>query len=65
MLGPGTIHWVKSFGCTVNTAWNFGDKQIIDIDLALKRYEINHNINYQNLVPMYSLLIAYLNNELY
>ena len=64
MLGPGTIHWVKSAWNTVNSAWNFGDKQFDDFKAALERYAINEEIKYQNLVPMYSLIIAYLNSEL-
>ena len=64
LVGPGTIHWVKSCGVTTNTAWNFGPKYLNNFIKSFERDFINRAIQYKSLVPMYLLGLDLLNNEM-
>ena len=64
IVGPGTIHWVKSCGVTTNTAWNFGPKYLNNFIKSFERDFINRAIQYKSLVPMYLLSLDLLNNEM-
>lgn len=64
VVGPGTIHWVKSCGVTTNTAWNFGPKTRENFVRSFERDYINQAIKYKSLVPMNILSLDLLNNEL-
>ena len=45
LLGPGSWHWVKCSGVTMNTSWNFFGKDILQFDQAFKRQGINKILN--------------------
>lgn len=64
IVGPGTIHWVKSCGLTVNSAWNFGRKKLLNFKKSYERENINKSIKYRSLVPMNLLALDLLNYEL-
>lgn len=64
IVGPGTIHWVKSCGVTTNTAWNFGPKLLNNFKRSFERNWINWVISYKSLVPMHILALDLLNSEL-
>ena len=64
VVGPGTIHWVKSCGVTTNTAWNFGPKIRENFARSFERDFINQAIQFKSLVPMNLLSLDLLNNEL-
>lgn len=63
-VGPGTIHWVKSCGVTINSAWNFGPKYLNNYRSSFERYFINKAISFKSLVPMHILSLDLLNMEL-
>lgn len=64
VVGSGTIHWVKSIGVTVNSAWNFGPKLYNNFKKSFERNCINNGISFKNLVPMHVLAMDLLNFEL-
>jgi hypothetical protein len=64
LVGPGTIHWVKSCGVTTNTAWNFGPKRFKNFAASFERDFINQAIRFKSLVPMNLLSLDLLNNEM-
>ena len=64
LVGPGTIHWVKSCGVTTNTAWNFGPKSFNNFKTSFERNGINKGIDFKSLVPMHVLSLDLVNNEL-
>ena len=64
LVGPGTIHWVKSCGVTTNTAWNFGPKTLNNFKTSFERNWINKAISFKSLVPMHILSMDLLNSEL-
>lgn len=64
IVGPGTIHWVKSLGVTTNSAWNFGPKLLPNFIKSYEREYINQAIKYRSLVPMNILALDLLNEEL-
>ena len=64
IVGPGTIHWVKSLGVTTNSAWNFGPKLLPNFIKSYERNYINTAIKYRSLVPMNILALDLLNQEL-
>lgn len=64
IVGPGAIHWVKSLGRTVNSAWNFGSKRLINFKRSYEREKINKSINFRSIVPMNLLALDLLNHEL-
>jgi histone demethylase len=41
ILGPGCLHWVRSDGVAVNSAWNVCDNQIELIQEIHNRFEVN------------------------
>ena len=63
LVGPGTIHWVKSCGVTTNTAWNFGPKLFNNFVRSFERDWINKAIEFKSLVPMHVLAMDLLNSE--
>lgn len=64
IVGPGTIHWVKSCGITANSAWNFGPKYFNNFKNSFEREYINNAISYKSIVPMHALSLDLLNMEL-
>ena len=41
VLAPGTLHWVRSYSHTVNSAWNIGEYSYLSFSQLFKRYEFN------------------------
>lgn len=41
VLAPGTLHWVRSYSYTVNSAWNLGEMNERQITEMLRRYDFN------------------------
>lgn len=31
ILGPGTLHWVRSYGISLQSAWNFMPKNLLQL----------------------------------
>ncbi len=47
LLTQGCLHWVRSKGKTVNSAWNFLFKEPKQIRDVLGRYSINKKIRFE------------------
>ncbi len=56
---------VRSRGHSINTSWNFGTKDKIQIQSSIQRYVINKEIKFRSIVPIVTLLIDFLNNEMW
>ena len=39
--GPGTLHWVRSYGKALQTSWNIMPKTYEQMKAAFKRQKIN------------------------
>lgn len=63
ILAPGTLHWVKSYAMTVNSAWNIGYYEKCQFDEILRRFDFNNRVGFRNLIPVRTLLLDILNNE--
>lgn len=62
VLAPGTLHWVRSYSHTVNSAWNLGEMNEMQIKEMLRRYDFNVRYNFRNLIPMKTLCLDLINN---
>ncbi len=62
--GPGTLHWVRSYGVALQSAWNLMPKNLHQIKLAYHRNVENKKINFprSSTIPLKSLLVKYLNH---
>lgn len=59
------IHFrVRARGHSINSSWNFGTKDKTQIQYSIERYLINKEIKFKSLVPMLTLMLDFLNNEL-
>ena len=52
IVGPGCLHWVRAFSHSLNSSWNFGSKNINQLQSCMERYELNKTINFRSIVPM-------------
>ena len=41
VTGPGTLHWVRSFGTALQTSWNMFPKTLEQFEAAFHRQEKN------------------------
>lgn len=41
VTGPGTLHWVRSFGVAIQTSWNIFPKTYEQFEAAFNRHAIN------------------------
>lgn len=55
VLAPGTVHWVRSLGMTTQTAWNFADFSVTQLQEMIARYKINKETNFKTIIPFYTL----------
>lgn len=63
-VGPATMHWVKSLGATVNSAWNFGGKTAKHFDLSFQRDALNREMQFESLVQIHTLALDLINREM-
>jgi hypothetical protein len=63
-VGVGCLHWVRARSHSVNSSWNFGTKDLLQIKSSFERYAINSEIKFHSLVKMKTLILDYLNIEL-
>ncbi len=64
ILGPGTLHWVRSYGVALQSAWNFMPRNIEQLQRAAFREQVNREISFKyNIVPLKALLLDYLQQE--
>lgn len=62
LVGCGTIHWVRSVGVTVNSAWNIGPIYMENFVRGFNRDKLNEELKFQSIVPMYTLALDLINN---
>lgn len=62
VLAPGTLHWVRSYSYTVNSAWNLGEINYLQISEMLRRYDFNLRFSFRNLIPVQTLCLDLINN---
>jgi hypothetical protein len=65
--GPGTLHWVRSYGVALQSAWNIFPKNYNMIKCALHRYQQNLSlrlVDKMSIIPIKSLLLKLLEHEL-
>ena len=62
VLAPGTLHWVRSYSYTVNSAWNIGYFDFNQLREVFRRYEFNLKHSFVNLIPVRTLTLDLLNN---
>ena len=62
VLAPGTLHWVRSYSHTVNSAWNLGEMNELQIKELLRRYDFNVRFHFRNLIPVKTLCLDLMNN---
>lgn len=62
ILAPGTLHWVRSYSVTVNSAWNLGYLDYTQIKEIICRWKINREIGFENLIPVKTLIFDIINN---
>jgi hypothetical protein len=65
VLAPGTLHWVRSYSYTVNSAWNIGEFNYLQVDQLFKRYDFNIEYGFRNLIPVKTLTLDIINNAAY
>jgi mannose-6-phosphate isomerase-like protein (cupin superfamily) len=41
VTGPGTLHWVRSFGTAIQTSWNMFPKSYEQFYAAFERHKVN------------------------
>lgn len=63
-VGVGCLHWVRARSHSINSSWNFGTKDLLQIKSSFERYEINKEIQFNSLVKMNTLIFDYMNNEM-
>lgn len=65
VTGPGTLHWVRSFGTALQTSWNMFPKTLEQFQAAYHRQEMNIEIKFKkaDIIPLKALTIRYLNHE--
>lgn len=65
VTGPGTLHWVRSFGTALQTSWNIMPKTYEQLAAAFHRHKKNIEVNFSksDTIPLKSLIIKYLNHE--
>lgn len=64
VTGPGTLHWVRSFGLALQTSWNMMPKSLDQFEAAYHRQEENEKIKFQkgNVIPLKAITLKYLNH---
>lgn len=62
VLAPGTLHWVRSYSHTVNSAWNLGELNELQVKEMLRRYDFNVRFHFRNLIPVKTLCLDLINN---
>lgn len=62
VLAPGTLHWVRSYSYTVNSAWNIGYYDFNQVCEVYRRFEFNLKYGFVNLIPVRTLTLDLLNN---
>ena len=65
VTGPGTLHWVRSFGVAIQTSWNLMPKTLEQFVAAFHRHHENKLIKFHraDTIPLKSLIMKYLNHE--
>jgi len=63
--GPGTLHWVRSFGVALQSAWNIFPKSYKMFTTALHRHHQNYLIKFgkSNTIPLKSLMLKFVDHE--
>ena len=62
ILAPGTLHWVRSYSMTVNSAWNLCEYNHEQVLAMFRRYEFNLKYGFRNLIPLQTLTLDIMNN---
>ncbi|CAD8168236.1 unnamed protein product [Paramecium octaurelia] len=57
ILGAGCLHWVKSLGQTINTAWNQVALDDMTLEAMSERHKLNKEINYRTVIPYKNLML--------
>jgi len=62
--GPGTLHWVRSYGIALQSAWNVFPTTYHQFKCAFNRHAENKIIKFvkSNTIPLKSLILKYLNH---
>ena len=63
-VGVGCLHWVRARSHSINSSWNFGTKDLLQIKSSFERFNINKEIHFNSLVKMNTLILDYLNSEM-
>lgn len=63
-VGVGCLHWVRARNHSINSSWNFGTKDLLQIKSSFERDDINKEINFPSLVKLNTLIFDYLNSEM-
>jgi hypothetical protein len=63
-VGVGCLHWVRARNHSINSSWNFGTKDLLQIKSSFERDSINKQINFISLVKLNTLILDYMNNEM-
>ena len=63
VLAPGTLHWVRSYSYTVNSAWNIGYYDQNQVEEIFRRFDFNNKYGFVNLIPVRTLCLDLINNE--
>jgi hypothetical protein len=63
-VGVGCLHWVRARSHSINSSWNFGSKDLLQIKSSYERFNINKEIQFNSLVKMNTLVLDYLNSEM-
>lgn len=65
VTGPGTLHWVRSYGVAIQTSWNIFPKNYEQFEAAFLRHQINKEIYFHksDTIPYKFLIVEYLNHE--
>jgi hypothetical protein len=61
------MHWVRSHGVALQSAWNIFPKTFLTFQRAIHRHEQNVALALQkkNVIPLKSLLLKYVDHELF
>lgn len=62
-LNSGTLHWVRSKGITVNSAWNVALKSLFGYSEMFKRLKINTEIGFKSIIPVKTLVFELIKQE--
>ena len=62
-LNAGCLHWVRSKGVSVNSAWNIALKTHDVFNEMFKRLDINNEVGFKSIIPLKTLTFQLLKQE--